>query len=86
VLDLEPFADKWRAFGWSVREIDGHDPRQIYDALCCLPYAPAHPSVVIAHTVKGKGVSVMQDTLAWHYKSPNVEQLTQALAELGCDE
>ena len=86
VLDLEPFADKWRAFGWSVREINGHDHRQIFDALDCLPFAPAHPSVIIAHTVKGKGVSFMQDTLAWHYKSPNAQQLAQALTELGFNE
>jgi transketolase len=83
VLDLEPFANKWRAFGWSVREIDGHDYGQIHDALSCLPFAPDHPSVILAHTVKGKGVSFMQDTLAWHYKSPNAQQLAQALAELG---
>jgi transketolase len=86
VLDLEPLADKWRAFGWSVREVDGHDHRQIHDILCGLPFGPGRPSVVIAHTVKGKGVSFMEDTLAWHYKSPNAQQLAQALAELGFHE
>jgi transketolase len=83
VLDLDPFADKWRAFGWSVREVDGHDHREIVGALSSTPFTQAKPSVVIAHTIKGKGVSFMQGQLAWHYKSPNAEQLARALAELG---
>lgn len=83
VLDLEPLADKWRAFGWAVREIDGHDFEQIEDALLYVPSEPNRPSCIIAHTVKGKGVSFMENQLAWHYKSPDAEQLRQALAELG---
>jgi len=83
VLDLEPLADKWRAFRWVVREIDGHDYEQIEDALTGVPFEPGKPSVIVAHTVKGKGVSFMENQLAWHYKSPNDEQLAQALAELG---
>jgi transketolase len=85
VLDLEPLADKWRAFRWAVREIDGHDRGQIAGAFDAGPTEPGRPSVVIAHTVKGKGVGYMQDKLAWHYKSPDPEQLAAALAELGCD-
>ncbi|MFC1903323.1 transketolase [Chloroflexota bacterium] len=83
VLDLEPLADKWRAFGWAVKEVDGHDFEQIEDALLSVPFVPERPSCIIAHTVKGKGVSFMEGQLAWHYKSPNDEQLHQALAELG---
>jgi len=86
VLDLEPLADKWRAFGFAAREIDGHNYEQIDDALTSAPFEPGKPSVVIAHTIKGKGVSFMENQLAWHYKSPNDEQLAQALAELGCGE
>ncbi len=86
VLDLEPFAQKWRAFGWSVREIDGHDYDQIEDALHSVPYEAEHPSCIIAHTVKGKGISFMENTVAWHYKSPNDEELSQALAMLGVEE
>jgi transketolase len=86
VLDLEPLADKWCAFRWAVREIDGHDYEQIEDALTSVPFEPGKPSCIIAHTVKGKGVSFMENQLAWHYKSPNEEQLRQALAELGCKE
>ena len=83
VLGLEPLADKWRAFGWAVLEIDGHNHEQIIDALSNLPLEAGKPSVVIAHTVKGKGVSFMENNLAWHYKSPDDEQLARALSELG---
>lgn len=83
VLDLDPFADKWRAFGWAVREVDGHDIPALLDVFASLPFETDRPSVVIAHTVKGKGVSYMEDRLLWHYRSPNDEQLAAALAELG---
>jgi transketolase len=85
VLDLQPLAEKWRAFRWAVREIDGHDYAQIEDALVSAPFASGRPGVIIAHTVKGKGVSFMENLLAWHYKSPTEEQLHLALAELGID-
>jgi transketolase len=84
VLGLEPFAAKWQAFGWAVREIDGHDIGQILDTLRAVPFEVGRPSVVLAHTVKGKGVSFMEDRLLWHYRSPDGAQLEQALAELGC--
>jgi transketolase len=83
VLDLDPLADKFRAFRWAVREVDGHAMEELTDALGNLPLAPGHPSVVIAHTRKGKGVSFMEDDLAWHYQSPTQEQLAIALRELG---
>jgi transketolase len=82
VLDLQPLAEKWRAFRWAVREIDGHDCDQIQSTLASIPFEPDKPSVIIAHTVKGKGVSFMENQLAWHYKSPNARQLVEALAEL----
>ncbi|NPV56721.1 MAG: transketolase [Anaerolineae bacterium] len=82
VLELQPLADKWRACRWAVREIDGHDHTQIAAALRDLPFEPGKPSVIIAHTVKGKGVSYMEGQLAWHYKAPNAQQLAQALAEV----
>jgi transketolase len=84
VLDLWPFADKWRAFGWAVRQIDGHDFDDILGALRAVPFEPGRPSCVIAHTVKGKGVGFMEDKLEWHYRSPDAAQLGQAIAELGC--
>lgn len=82
VLDLEPFAAKWRAFGWSVREIDGHNLDQIESALSQVPYEQGRPSCVIAHTVKGKGVSFMEDKLLWHYRTPQGDEFEAALAEL----
>jgi transketolase len=87
VLDLHPFADKWRAFNWAVREIDGHDPSAILDACDALPLEAGRPTVLIAHTTKGRGVSFMQDDLLWHYRSPDADQLARALAEVergGC--
>jgi transketolase len=82
VMELAPLGDKWRSFRWAVREIDGHDHAQIESALSSVPFESGKPSVIIAHTIKGKGVSFMENQLAWHYKSPNAEQLAQALAEL----
>jgi len=71
VLNLEPLANKWLAFGWAVQEIDGHSFEQIESALLSVPFKPRQPSCIIAHTVKGKGVSFMENQVAWHYKSPN---------------
>ncbi|MEZ5356972.1 MAG: transketolase [Bryobacteraceae bacterium] len=82
VADLAPLADKWRAFRWGVREIDGHDHTAIAAALGQAPFEPGRPSVVIAHTVKGKGVSFMEQDLAWHYRSPDLAQLARALDEV----
>lgn len=84
VLDLHPFADKWRAFGWAVREVDGHDIGALLKALEDLPFEKGRPSCLLAHTVKGKGVSFMEDRLEWHYRSPDAAQLERACAELGC--
>lgn len=81
-LALEPFADKWRAFGWGVAEVDGHDHAALERALSTLPLEADKPSVVIAHTVKGKGVSFMENTVLWHYRTAQGEELENALAEL----
>ncbi len=86
VLDLEPLAAKWTSCHWAVREIDGHHHGQIEEALRAVPFETGKPSVLIAHTVKGKGVSFMENRLAWHYKAPDAEQLRQAFHELGVAE
>jgi transketolase len=86
VLDLEPFAAKWSAFGWGVREIDGHDVAQIEATLASVPVEANKPTCVVAHTVKGKGVSFMENKLLWHYRAPDPEEMTKALAELGAGE
>lgn len=83
VLSLTPLADKLRAFRWAVVEVDGHDHSAIRAALTHIPLQRDRPTAIVAHTVKGKGVSFMEDQLAWHYRSPNDEQLAVALAELG---
>ena len=82
VLNLEPLADKWRSFGWSTEEVDGHDLRQIMNALEGIPFERGKPSVIVAHTVKGKGVSFMEDKLLWHYKILDQGEYAQALQEL----
>jgi transketolase len=82
VLDLESLADKWRAFDWAVREIDGHDLRAIDEALDDVPFSMGKPSCIVAHTVKGKGVSFMEDKLLWHYRSPQGEEYEAACDEL----
>jgi transketolase len=83
LIEVEPLADKWCAFGWQVREIDGHDMGEVVDALESLPFHPDRPSVIIAHTVKGKGVSFAENTYLWHSNSVNDEIYAKALADLG---
>jgi len=82
IIGLEPLADKWRAFGWSVREIDGHDHAEIMRTLSVLPFEGGKPNCVIAHTVKGQGVSFIKDRAGWHHRVPTEEELNAALEEL----
>ncbi len=82
VLNPEPFAAKWRAFGWVVREIDGHNLDEIKKALTRVPYEAGRPSCIIANTIKGKGVSFMENEPIWHYRSPQGEEFEAALVEL----
>jgi transketolase len=79
---LEPLADKARAFGWAVAEVDGHDHADLLDLFERLPVAPGKPSFVIAHTHKGNPVSFMRDRVEWHHKVPSAEQRDLALEEL----
>lgn len=81
-LGLEPFADKWRSFGWAVREVDGHSHAALLDAFSGAPFEAGRPSVVIANTVKGKGVSFMENQVLWHYRSPQNEEYQAAVREL----
>jgi transketolase len=77
---LEPLAAKWRSFGWEVRDIDGHDHAALLQALT--PSTSGSPVAVIANTIKGKGVSFMEDRVEWHHKVPSSSQVEAALAEL----
>jgi transketolase len=79
---LEPLAEKWKAFGWPCVEIDGHDAGAIVAALSRAPFEPSRPTAVVAHTVKGKGVSFMENDLEWHYRPPNDNDLKLALEEI----
>ncbi|MBI2164955.1 MAG: transketolase [Chloroflexi bacterium] len=83
VMELEPLADKWRAFGWHVQEIDGHSFPQILRAFQTAGDIRGQPGVIIAHTVKGKGISFMENNVDFHGRAPNKEELAQALKELG---
>lgn len=86
VLDLEPFADKWRSFGFSCRAVDGHDVNALEQVFARLPVEPGKPSAIICHTVKGKGIGFAENNLKWHHKSSfkdgDVQQLLKALEEL----
>jgi transketolase len=82
-LALEPLADKFRAFGWAAIEVDGHDVAKLRAALETLPAKSSRPTAVIAHTIKGKGVSFMENTVLWHYRYPAGAELAAAVAELG---
>ncbi len=81
-LALEPFADKWRAFGWSVVETDGHDHDELRAAFATLPAEKGKPTCVIAHTVKGKGVSFMEHSVLWHYRTARGDEFDAAEQEL----
>ena len=82
ILRLDPLADKWRSFNWHVIEIDGHDFNQILKAFDEAKATKNKPSVILAHTVKGKGVSFMEDNLEWHGAAPSAEQVAIAMREL----
>jgi transketolase len=82
VLSLDPLAEKWRAFGWDVREVDGHDHERIVDTIAGLDRDGGVPHVLIAHTVFGRGVSYMERTIDWHYLPMSESQYAQALAEV----
>lgn len=82
IMALEPLSAKWEAFGWHVQEIDGHDFIEINRALLAARKEQTKPSMIIAHTVKGKGISFMEDDNNWHYRTPNDQEILAALSEL----
>ena len=83
VMDLEPYADKWRAFGFAVEEVDGHNVEQLRAALKRTPFDPQKPSAIICHTIKGKGISFVENNLNWHHKNKVTEdEVKSLLAEL----
>jgi transketolase len=85
IMGTEPMADKWASFGWHVIEIDGHDFEQIENAINKAINNTGKPVCIIANTVKGKGVSFMEDRCEWHGKTPSDEEKEKAVCEIGCD-
>jgi transketolase len=81
-MPLEPLVDKWKAFNFAVLEIDGHKVEQVIEALEEARNISDKPSVIVAHTVKGKGVSFMENRAQWHGIAPDDQQLAQAIAEI----
>jgi len=86
VMALDPLRDKWAAFGWTSIEVDGHDIGALLDVLRNVPDGSGKPVAIVAHTVKGKGVSFMEDDNNWHYRIPKAEEVLRAKRELGLAE
>ncbi|GAB3988311.1 transketolase [Spirosoma daeguense] len=82
VCSTDPLDKKFEAFGWAVRQVDGNDLSALLDTFAALPFEPGKPSLIIANTVKGKGISFMENQLKWHHGVPNKEQYAQAVEEL----
>jgi transketolase len=82
-LMLAPLRDKWAAFGWDAHEIDGHDIGVLAQLMMRIPNGSGKPVALIANTVKGKGVSFMEDDNNWHYRAPTAEEVVRARKELG---
>lgn len=82
VMNTDPLDEKWKAFGWAVKEVNGNDIDELRAAFAALPFEKGKPSVIIAHTTKGKGVSYMENELKWHHGVPSKEQYEQAQQEL----
>lgn len=83
ILSLEPLAAKWESFGWNTYEVNGHNLEELSEILNNIPDGSGKPVAIIAHTVKGKGVSFMEDDNNWHYRVPNEDELNKAKKELG---
>ena len=83
IQNLKLLKSKWEAFGWSCREVDGHNFDELRDSLGSLPFEPGKPSILIANTVKGKGIPEMEDKMEWHYKSPKITDIEKYMGFLG---
>lgn len=86
VMALDPLVDKWKAFGWNACEVNGHNMTELVDTLQRFPSEQQKPTAIIAHTVKGKGVSFMEDDNNWHYRTPTADEVVIAKRELGIEE
>jgi transketolase len=82
VMNLEPFAERWTTFGWSIREIDGNNMQEVVSSLAKTPFEEGKPSLIIAHTIKGKGVREMENLPKWHHGVPDSQLFASAMAQL----
>ncbi len=82
IVNLAPLAEKWASLGWAAKDVDGHDINQLVETFSELPLSSGRPTAIIAHTVKGKGVSFMENQLLWHYRCPNREEYEKAMEKL----
>ena len=80
ILNLNPFSEKWKSFGWNVKKINGHNHKQLYNSL---KKKYSKPTAIIAKTTKGKGISFMEDDNNWHYRIPDINEVEKAKKELG---
>ncbi len=85
VLSVMPLREKWEAFGWAVKEVEGHNVAELRACLGQVPWQPGKPHCIIANTVKGKGVSFMEQTVLWHYRVPEGDEFDAAMAEVRGD-
>lgn len=86
VMRLEPLVDRFKSFGFSIYEVDGHDVKALIDVFNKLPFEPGKPNLIIAHTIKGKGVSFIENQVSWHHHVPTQAEFTSALTELNLAE
>jgi len=86
IISLEPIIDKWKAFGWEVREVDGHSIMALNKVFKSVPFVSGKPNLILANTLKGKGISFMEDVAIWHYRMPNSKEMTIACKELGLED
>jgi transketolase len=86
VCNTDPLDEKWKSFGWAVREVNGHDIEALKATFDSFPFEPGKPGVIIAHTIKGKGVSFMENNIKWHHGVPNNKEYQDALSELDSHE
>lgn len=86
IVSLNPLADKWKAFGWEVRDVDGHDFHNLQEIFESVPFVKGKPNLIIAHTTKGKGISFMENSPIWHYRLPNKEEMKIACKELSAED
>jgi transketolase len=85
IIGLEPLRAKWEAFGWSTAEVDGHDPDALHELFLRVPFEPGKPSLIVANTIKGKGIKFMENVPIWHFRQPQPHEVRDACTDLGLD-